>query len=109
MQLLNGHERRNLRTANTLVAIGRLERAGCLTMSEATRLIQNYEWLRKLEHRLQIMFDLQTHNLPESESELQKVAVRMGYAPYDGSTALEQFTDHPVSYTHLTLPTICSV
>ena len=94
MQLLNGHERRNLRTANTLVAIGRLERAGCLTMSEKTRLSQNYEWLRKLEHRLQIMFDLQTHNLPESESELQKVALRMGYASHNGSTALEQFTDH---------------
>ena len=94
MQLLNGHERRNLRTANTLVAIGRLERAGCLTMSEATRLSQNYQWLRKLEHRLQIMFDLQTHNLPESELELEKVAIRMGYASYSGSTALKQFTDH---------------
>ncbi len=94
MQLLNGHERRNLRTANTLVAIGRLERAGCLTMSEATRLSQNYRWLRKLEHRLQIMFDLQTHNLPESESGLEKVAIRMGYASYAGATALKQFTDH---------------
>ncbi len=92
MQLLNGHDKRDLRTANTLTAIGRLERAGCLTNSEATRLIQNYGWLRKLEHRLQIMFDLQTHTLPETGSELEKVAIRMGYASSDGTTALSRFT-----------------
>ena len=92
MQLLNGNGKKDLRTANTLTAIGRLERAGCLTLSEATRLIQNYGWLRKLEHRLQLMFNLQTHTLPEELGELQKVAIRMGYASCDGSSALEQFS-----------------
>lgn len=94
MQLLNGHEKHNLRTANTLTAIGRLERAGCLTLSEATLLIQNYGWLRKLEHRLQIMFDLQTHTLPESDAELTKVAIRMGYASDNTSSALNKFHEH---------------
>ena len=101
MQLLNGNGKTNLRTSNTLTAIGRLERAGCLTLSEATRLIQNYGWLRKLEHRLQLMFDLRTHTLPEEPSELRKVAIRMGYAPCDGSTALEQFSAHLVETTEV--------
>ena len=35
--------------------------------------------LRKLEHRLQIMFDLKTHMLPDDREELAKLAVRMGY------------------------------
>jgi len=91
MQLLNGAAIKNLRTTNTLTAIGRLERSGCLTMAEATLLSQNYCWLRKLEHRLQIMHDLQTHTLPDSEHELQKIAVRMGYVPFLGETPLAQF------------------
>ena len=91
MQLLNGAAIKNLRTTNTLTAIGRLERSGCLTMAEATLLSQNYCWLRKLEHRLQIMYDLQTHTLPDSKRELEKIAVRMGYEPVFGETPLSQF------------------
>jgi glutamate-ammonia-ligase adenylyltransferase len=37
-------------------------------------------FLRRIEHRLQIMLDLQTHVLPESDDELGKLALRMGYA-----------------------------
>lgn len=91
MQLLNGAAIKNLRSPNTLTVIARLERAGCLTMAEATLLAQNYCWLRKLEHRLQIMYDLQTHTLPDSIEELKKIAVRMGYQPYFGATPLGQF------------------
>ena len=32
-----------------------------------------------MEHRLQIMFDLQTHLLPESEDGMRRLAIRMGY------------------------------
>jgi len=91
MQLLNGAAIKNLRTPNTLTAIARLERSGCLTMAEATLLSQNYCWLRKLEHRLQIMHDLQTHTLPDSNRELEKIAIRMGYEPSSGATPLGQF------------------
>ena len=38
---------------------------GCLTHQERTLLEENYSFLRKIEHRLQIMFDLQTHLLPD--------------------------------------------
>ena len=41
-----------------------LEQAGCLNHQERTILEENYSFLRKLEHRLQIMFDLQTHLMP---------------------------------------------
>ena len=34
-------------------------------MQERDILEENYAFLRKVEHRLQIMFDLQTHTLPE--------------------------------------------
>ena len=33
-----------------------------------------------MEHRLQLLFDLQTHRLPETTDELRKLALRMGYS-----------------------------
>lgn len=101
MQLLNGHAIPKLRTGNTLVAIGRLERAGCLTMSESSRLRTNYVWLRKLEHRLQILSDQQTHTLPEHDDELTRTAVRMGYSPQDRKTALSHFRRDLASVTEI--------
>ena len=82
LQLLNGGDLPEVRTGNTLEAIARLEQAGCLTHQERTLLEENYSFLRKIEHRLQIMFDLQTHLLPDDRDELRKLAVRMGYAEH---------------------------
>jgi glutamate-ammonia-ligase adenylyltransferase len=79
LQLLNGGTLPEIRTGNTLDAIAGLEQAGCLTPQERTLLEENYSFLRKLEHRLQIMFDLQTHLLPTDRDELAKLAVRMGF------------------------------
>jgi [glutamine synthetase] adenylyltransferase / [glutamine synthetase]-adenylyl-L-tyrosine phosphorylase len=80
LQLLNGGSIPQVRTGNTLTAIERLEQAGCLTHQERTILEDNYSFLRKVEHRLQIMFDLQTHELPASDDEVAKLARRLGYA-----------------------------
>lgn len=91
LQLLNGGALPEVRTGTTLHAIERLERAGCLTPQERVHLTENYEFLRRLEHRLQIVFDLQTHTLPDDPAELRKVAVRMGYADRNGATALDSF------------------
>src|SRR5262249_40057817 len=91
LQLLNGGDLPEIRTGNTLQAIAKLENAGCLTMQERTILEENYEFLRKVEHRLQIMFDLQTHTLPENDAELRKVAIRSGYANSQQQSALDAF------------------
>ncbi|HEX6960711.1 MAG TPA: hypothetical protein VF175_02505, partial [Lacipirellula sp.] len=91
LQLLNGGGIPQVRTGNTLTAIERLEHAGSLTHQERTILEDNYSFLRKVEHRLQIMFDLQTHELPASELELSKLARRLGYRQTETMTALEAF------------------
>ena len=56
-----------------------LEQAGCLTDQEFRVLDDAYRFLRKTEHRLQLLFDLQTHRLPDGPDELSKLARRMGY------------------------------
>jgi len=90
LQLLNGGDLPALRTGNTLEAILQLEQCGCLTGQERTLLEENYAFLRRIEHRLQIMFDLQTHLLPSDPEEMRKVAIRLGYSDAENS-ALEQF------------------
>ena len=91
LQLLNGGAIPALRTGNTFAAIERLEHAGCLTHQERTILEDNYSFLRKTEHRLQIMFDLQTHELPVTDVEIHKLARRLGYRAAGDVTALEAF------------------
>ncbi len=91
LQLLNGGDLPDVRTGNTLEAIARLEKAGCLRHQERTILEENCHFLRKIEHRLQIMFDLQTHLLPTQPEEMRKLALRMGYAEAPERTALAAF------------------
>ncbi len=79
LQLLNGGDIPELRQRTTLLAMEALERVGCLTDQEYRVLDDAYRFLRKTEHRLQLLFDLQTHQLPESPEELTKLALRMGY------------------------------
>ena len=91
LQLLNGGTIPSVRTVNTLEAIRKLAEADCLNRQEADLLTQNYCWLRKLEHFLQIMFDLQTHSLPDDKTELAKIAIRMGYRESFDVEVLNQF------------------
>jgi glutamate-ammonia-ligase adenylyltransferase len=79
LQLANGGELPDVRQRGTLQAIQALLVAGCLTHQESRILEDTYRFLRKVEHRLQLMFDLATHRLPERPEELQKLALRMGY------------------------------
>ena len=91
LQLLNGGSLPEVRTPNTLDALAQLEQVGCLMNLERSLLEENYSFLRKVEHRLQIMLDLQTHLLPRDNVELRKLALRMGYADKPDTTALEAF------------------
>lgn len=91
LQLLNGGDLPKIRTGNTLEAIARLEQEGCLTWQERSILEENYAFLRRIEHRLQIMFDMQARVLPEPDDELRKVALRLGYADAPERTALAAF------------------
>src|SRR5439155_8207796 len=68
-----------IRQSNTLKAIRALEKVRCLTDTEYRALDSTYRFLRKIEHRLQLMFDQQTHRMPDKPEELRKLALRMGY------------------------------
>jgi glutamate-ammonia-ligase adenylyltransferase len=106
LQLLNGGDLPEVRQRNTLKALHALESVGCLTDQEFRVLDDAYRFLRKTEHRLQIMFDLQTHRLPDRDDELRKLALRMGYQlpTVDGEVLGEQDNGRPADGALLTGP-----
>ena len=81
LQLLHGGQSPQVRHCNTLTAISRLEQVGCLTAEERSYMEDTYRFLRRVEHRLQIMFDRQTHEMPRDLEEQRILAIRMGYPP----------------------------
>src|SRR5262249_9584872 len=84
LQLLHGGEYPGVRHPTTLTAIARLEQVGCLSTEERCILDDNYRFLRRVEHRLQILFDRQTHEMPREPQARKTLALRMGYLPASG-------------------------
>jgi glutamate-ammonia-ligase adenylyltransferase len=60
-------------------ALAALHGEGVVTAQAVTDLSAAYEFLRTLEHRLQMIEDEQTHSLPTSTEGLAQVACFMGY------------------------------
>ena len=79
LQLLNGGDTPQVRSGTTLVALRKLAETGGLTDQERGILERTYTLLRTVEHRLQILYDRQTHTLPQDPQEFVRLAVRMGY------------------------------
>ena len=79
LQLLGGGDTPRVRTGATLEAIRRLAETGGLTDQEREILERTYTLLRTVEHRLQILYDRQTHRLPTDDAEFGRLAARLGY------------------------------
>jgi glutamate-ammonia-ligase adenylyltransferase len=78
-QLIWGGRDPSLRVAPTCEAIRALVRAGRVRPEVAEQLIAAYEFLRRIEHRLQMMEDRQTQTLPEDGPALDRFAAFAGY------------------------------
>lgn len=79
LQLQFGGARPHLRTTNTLSALQRLRHGRLLTETEASELADDYQFLRNLEHRLQLLHSFQTQTLPTDLRERFRLARRMGF------------------------------
>ena len=64
LQRLHGGREPWVRHGGTLLALFRLRDKGLLSDTEYARLAAAYQFLRYLEHRLQLDEDRQTHTLP---------------------------------------------
>jgi glutamate-ammonia-ligase adenylyltransferase len=85
LQVVRGGQYPELRTRPTLQALPRVAAAGLMPQATAQALADAYEFLRRVEHRIQYLDDQQTHVLPmchsqQDDGDLTWIAMTMGYA-----------------------------
>ncbi|NPC55045.1 bifunctional [glutamate--ammonia ligase]-adenylyl-L-tyrosine phosphorylase/[glutamate--ammonia-ligase] adenylyltransferase [Caenimonas soli] len=80
LQVVRGGQFPELRTRPTLQALQRVAAAGLMSQATADAMARAYEFLRRVEHRIQYLDDQQTHVLMGCDHDLGWIAQTMGYA-----------------------------
>ncbi len=84
-QLIRGGRDEKLRVSGSLPALSALEYAGWLAPEDAQALRADYLFLRRVENRVQMLADQQTHSLPSTDSlsdcmTRARIAASLGFA-----------------------------
>lgn len=66
---------------------------------ELDSLSRAYVFLRDVENKLQMVLDLQTHVIPDKQSEVRACALRLGYKDGAGRSAEEEFLEDHRNHT----------
>ncbi|MBD3347208.1 MAG: glutamate-ammonia-ligase adenylyltransferase [Chitinivibrionales bacterium] len=77
LQLIHTHASDGIIDGNTLVALERLRNNGIITADTALQLSEDYQFLRKIEHALQILEDQQKHAIPTNRDAVIALAKRI--------------------------------
>lgn len=87
-QLIAGGRFPELRGRETVPMLAKLADRNWITAEARDALTQQYWFLRRVEHAIQMVADEQTHMLPEDDEGLARIAHMLGYADGDAfSTA----------------------
>ncbi|MBW2451238.1 MAG: bifunctional [glutamate--ammonia ligase]-adenylyl-L-tyrosine phosphorylase/[glutamate--ammonia-ligase] adenylyltransferase [Deltaproteobacteria bacterium] len=80
LQLINAGKNHRLRERNSLKALVLLQQEGLIKPEEYKQLTEAYIFLRTVEHRIQVVHEQQTHNLPKRPEEIKALAKRCGFS-----------------------------
>ncbi|WP_313318305.1 bifunctional [glutamate--ammonia ligase]-adenylyl-L-tyrosine phosphorylase/[glutamate--ammonia-ligase] adenylyltransferase [Stenotrophomonas sp.] len=83
LQLIRGGREPALRERRLLPALHALVAGGQMAASDGDDLIQAYRFLRRVENRLQMLRDAQTHCLPNDPLDRARIAHGLGYADWE--------------------------
>jgi glutamate-ammonia-ligase adenylyltransferase len=83
VQLIRGGREPSLRVRGLLPALTACEARGHIPASRARDLREAYVFLRRLENRVQMMRDAQTHDLPEDELTRERLALALDYPAWE--------------------------
>ena len=86
-QLIAGGRYANLRGRETVAMLAALAAGGWIDPAARDALTAAYEFLRRVEHRLQMLADEQTHTLPADPETLGRFARFLGFAGRDAFAA----------------------
>ncbi|MBN1671809.1 MAG: glutamate-ammonia-ligase adenylyltransferase [Kiritimatiellae bacterium] len=90
LQLIHAAREPDILTANTLCGLETLARKGLLDNARAAQLHDDYVFLRRVEHVLQILEDRQIHAVPASETACTALAKRVLGVASDARTFRQQ-------------------
>ncbi|MCG7507444.1 bifunctional [glutamine synthetase] adenylyltransferase/[glutamine synthetase]-adenylyl-L-tyrosine phosphorylase [Mesorhizobium retamae] len=98
-QLIAGGRFPELRGRETVPMLGELAARGWITTEARDVLANQYWFLRRVEHAIQMVADEQTHMLPEDDEGLERIAHMLGYKDADSfaaafRAALQQVEGH---------------
>jgi glutamate-ammonia-ligase adenylyltransferase len=91
LQLVHGRADPQLRSPSTLPALRALADGGYISPEDAADLESAYQFLRTVEHRLQLYEDQQVHTVPANPDARSRLARVLGYRDQPAGTALAQF------------------
>ena len=95
LQLINAGKNPRLRERNSLEALNILCTEELITTEERDNLSEAYRFLRTAEHRIQVVNEQQTHNLPTRAKELTALARRCGFSHTEAFMAtLQKHREH---------------
>uniref|UniRef100_UPI000A11B08C [protein-PII] uridylyltransferase family protein n=1 Tax=Salibaculum halophilum TaxID=1914408 RepID=UPI000A11B08C len=77
-QIIAGGRDDSLRVRGTAQGLAALARAGWVPQADAQRLTDHYRAHREIEHRVQMLRDAQTHDLPQTDDEFDRLAAFCG-------------------------------
>ena len=98
LQLVHGRFDEALRSPSTLDVLVTLGEHDYVRDDDAEDLALSYEWLRNLEHRIQLYDLQQTHSLPEDRAGRTRLAKSMGFRDDDQQIALDRFEEELVRH-----------
>jgi len=87
LQMIRGGREPRLRIRPTIPVLRELVALNLMAPQAADELAVAYDFLRRVEHRLQYAEDQQTHTLPRGEAARERLALAMGYADYPAFVA----------------------
>lgn len=84
LQLLHGARHAFVQEPNTLKALEALAQLDIMDRPTADQLSEAYRFLRRVEHRLQMRKEQQTHSLPEQPEAMEELARGLGFPDRSG-------------------------
>jgi len=87
LQLIRGGREPALRERRLLPALQALVDSGQMDAADGATLVEAYRFLRRLENRLQMLRDAQTHRLPADPDDRARIALGLGYSGWDALLA----------------------
>ncbi len=99
LQLLYGGKEPWIRERNTMRALHKLAQKGFISYDEEAVLSAAYQFMRRVEHMIQLVDERQTYVMPESPHDLNTLAKRIGYQDKSKNKAYEQLLKDYNSYT----------